>query len=491
MRLYFLFFLLYVQKATAQSGLPAVGMWREHLPYQGTLAVTASQKKVYAATEYSLFSLDRDSKEINRFSKISGLSETGISTVEYDPFSEKLWIAYANSNIDILDETGIHNVPDLKRAAVSGDKNIYHIFPANHLSYLSTGLGILVVDAVKYEIKESWIIGRNGGYVRTNGFTQAGGFYFAATEEGLKKTSVATSNPADFNAWETLSGFNGLSSAACKGVVTFDDKPVALQNDSLFIENGSLWIPFFSNGWPIVSVNTSENRLTVCQRKSNGEAQVVVILPGGTIYKTLRQEGVISFPEEAISLQDQYWVADLNGGLSHWIDQDPETYKLNSPDNISLGQSLVYNNIYYATAGAVNSAWNYQYNPNGLYKMKEGYWTSFNQYHFPTMDTLLDVLTLAVDPRDESLWAGSFGGGLLHLKDQDQLEIFKQNSPLEAAVGDPGSYRVSGLSFDRDHNLWISNFGSARQLHVLKPDGSWNSFSVPFQCECRQPDPDR
>jgi ligand-binding sensor domain-containing protein len=47
-------------------------------------------------------------------------------------------------------------------------------------------------------------------------------------------------------------------------------------------------------------------------------------------------------------------------------------------------------------------------------------------------------------------------------------------------VGDPTSYRVSGLAFDQDHNLWIANFGSGRLLHVLKNDGSWKSFTAPF-----------
>jgi sugar lactone lactonase YvrE len=112
--------------------------------------------------------------------------------------------------------------------------------------------------------------------------------------------------------------------------------------------------------------------------------------------------------------------------------------------------------------------------------LKDGSWQSYNQYHFQQLDTLLDFVTVAVDPRDESVWAGSYGGGLLHIKNNNQLEILKQSSPLEAAMGDPGSYRVSGLTFDSDHNLWISNFGAGHQLHVLKNNGEWESFSTPF-----------
>src|SRR5215203_3608479 len=145
-------------------------MWREHLPYQGTIDVTASEKKIYAATEYSLFSIDKTSKEIERISKVTGLSETGISCIGYDAVSKKLAVAYTNSNLDIIDGKGIHNIPDLKRKIVGGDKNIYQIYFEPAGCYLSTGLGILVVDAEKFEIKDSWLIGNTGGAVKTNGF---------------------------------------------------------------------------------------------------------------------------------------------------------------------------------------------------------------------------------------------------------------------------------------------------------------------------------
>jgi hypothetical protein len=93
---------------------------------------------------------------------------------------------------------------------------------------------------------------------------------------------------------------------------------------------------------------------------------------------------------------------------------------------------------------------------------------------------MMDFITVAVDKRDGSAWAGSYGGGLLHIKNNNQFEIFKQNSPIEQAIGDLGSYRIAGLAFDADNNLWISNFGTNHQLHVLKNNASWKSFSAPF-----------
>lgn len=481
MRWRFLFLFVAISICSAgQNKFPPIGLWREHLPYHSAIDVTASDKKIYCATPYSLFSVDLTTNEIERISKVAGLSETGISSIEYNPVSKKLLIAYTNSNIDLVDEKGIHNIPDLKRENSSGDKTIYHIFPDNNQWYLSTGLGVIVIDADKLEIKDSWIIGTNGNFVKTNSFTKNNTFFYTATEEGLKKIAVNNTNPADFANWQNLSGTNGLSFSPCKSVVNFQTKIIALQNDSLFAENGTAWNLFFANGWPIVSINVSENKLFVCQRQLNGASQVIVLNTDGSVQKTIQQPGVISFPENAISVNNNYWIADLFGGLSKWSGNNVESYKLNSPEDVASGEMMVYNNVLYTTAGSVNASWNYQYNRSGVFKLADGNWTNYNQFNFPVLDSLMDFITVAVDPRDESVWAGSYGGGLLHIKKDGKLEIFKQNSPLGQTVGDPGSYRVSGLAFDADNNLWIANFGSNFQLHVLKKDGSWKSFSVPI-----------
>ena len=124
----------------------------------------------------------------------------------------KNWlIGYSNSNIDIIYRNDIINVPDLKRDNVTGDKNIYNIYSLGKNYYLSTGLGVVVVDGERYEIKESWLIGAGGNQVKVNGLSNDGIFFYAATEEGLKKAAANVANLADYNNWQLVSGTNGLA----------------------------------------------------------------------------------------------------------------------------------------------------------------------------------------------------------------------------------------------------------------------------------------
>ena len=470
--------LLLVLRAAGQNTLPPIGSWREHLPYGSTIDVTASPNKVYAATPYSLFTVDRTTKEVERRSKISGLSEVGISTIQFDIPSNKLFIGYTNSNIDVLTTTGIKNIPELKRESITGDKTIYHFYPAGERCYVSTGIGVVVLNTERYEISDTWLIGAAGGYVKTYMVTADNNHFYAATEEGLKRVARTAANPADFRAWQRVMVTG--STAPVKGVVNQGGRIVAQQNDSLFALGDGGWQLLYANGQPIVSINESEGKLLVSQADGPGPAQVAALNADGTTARVLAQPGVIAFPRKAIALGADYWVADQYTALSHWFGNTNETFRLNSPEDIATGQLLVQNNTFYTAAGSINGSWNYLYNRSGVYQFREGAWTNYNGFRYLQLADMLDFITVAVDPRDETLWAGSFGGGLLHVKGPNNFEVFKENSPIGPAIGDPTSYRVSGLAFDWDNNLWISNYGSAVYLHVRKADGTWRSFTAPF-----------
>lgn len=470
-------FVLLLKKGEAQ--LQPIGEWREHLPYNSAIDITADENKIYCATPYSLFTVDTRDNSIERLSRITGLSETGISAIQYDAINKKLFIAYSNSNIDIIYRNDIYNIPDIKRDNVIGDKTIYNIYPFGNNYYLSTGLGVIVIDGEKYEVKDSWFIGNSGNQVKVNGITNDAAFFYAATDEGLKKAPLNSTNLSDYSNWQLMSGSNGLPAAVCKNVLDLKGKIIAEVKDSIFAWDGNNWSLFYADGEPIVNSNVSGDKLLLCQRFPNGSSKVTELNSDGSIEKTLAQPTVISFPRKAILFQNDPWIADQFGGLSHF-NSSYEQYKPNSPEATASGEMTVYDNVFYATAGEVNDAWNYQYNGNGVYVFKDGKWTNINRFHFQQLDSMLDFITVAVDPRDESAWAGSYGGGLLHVKTDQSFEIFKQNSVISPAIGDPTSYRIAGLAFDNDKNLWISNFGAAKPLVVKKADGSWQSFSTPF-----------
>lgn len=469
-------------EASAQNFLSPIGSWKEYLPYNSAIDVAAGDNKIFCATPYSLFTVDLADNSIERSSRITGLSETGISAIHYDETIKKLFIAYANSNIDIIYRNDIFNIPDIKRENISGDKSIYNIYLYNSNYYLSTGLGVIVIDGDHYEIKESWFIGNSGNSVKVNGFTSDANYFYAATDEGLKRAALNSVNLSNYLSWELVSGANGLPAGACRNVVEAAGKLIALKNDSLFLFNNNNWNLLYADGNPITAINSTGDKIAVCHRLAGPVSKVVIVNTDGSIERTIQQNGVTPFPRKAIFYNGNYWIADQYNCLSKFSSAPAadEVYTLNSPEGIASGDMVEYNNVFYVAAGEVNDSWNYQYNGSGIYRYKNGEWKNFNRFHYSVLDSMLDFITVTVDPRDESVWAGSFGGGMLHIKSDESFEIFKQNSPLQQHPLDPGSYRVAGLVFDAENNLWISNFGSLQPLVVRNSDGNWKNFSLPF-----------
>ncbi|MEC7937121.1 MAG: hypothetical protein VX147_04090, partial [Bacteroidota bacterium] len=79
----FLLICIYIQcnhPFLAQSHF-SVETWRDHLPYSKATEIAQVDDLIYASTPYSLVELNTNTNEITRFSKVNGLSETGITQI--------------------------------------------------------------------------------------------------------------------------------------------------------------------------------------------------------------------------------------------------------------------------------------------------------------------------------------------------------------------------------------------------------------------------
>lgn len=225
--------------AAQGNRIPPIGQWREHLSYRQAQQVVKGNL-LYCASNNAVFSVSQDGS-VNRYSKMNGLNDLNISTIGWDQESQQLVIAYTNSNLDVLKGSIVKNIGDIKRSTIAGNKRIASIFCRNGLAYLSTGLGIVIADLGKYEIKDSWFLGKNGAQVSVFSFTADATDFYAATEEGLKKAVITDPNLSNSNNWRILGAANGLSAGAVQQVLTLNNKIMAVKNDSLFLQNNGLF----------------------------------------------------------------------------------------------------------------------------------------------------------------------------------------------------------------------------------------------------------
>ncbi len=472
----FVFFIGCLLVPYTKAQIPPIGQWRTHLPYGIGVETKIVGSSIFCSTPYSLFSYHTITKELQQYNRMTGLSETGISHFNYDKNSDQMVIAYTNSNIDIMTNKQIYSIDGIKRKNINGDKNIYSIDFINNNAFLGTGFGIVKVDLDKKEIKETYYPSSNGSNIKVNSICQEAGFLYACTAEGLKR-AVSNSSLIDYHNWQAVPG---LSTSGCNTILLFGSKLILLKNDSLLINQNGNWINWYDDNWHIERMHISGNQLLLCETLPNTDGRVLAMDNNGIVSTTIQSVGKIKMPSDAVQMNGDYYIADLFGGLRKLSGSNIETVIPNAPFEKNTGAMIFHNNKLVVCAGAVNDAWNYTYNRNGLFQMEKDDWIFYNQYNYPMLDSCMDIITVAANATRNELYYGSFGGGLIQLTDNNQLKIYKQNTGLKEVVGDPGNYRVSGLAFDQDQQLWISNYGSPSPLVVKKTDHTWKSFSLPF-----------
>ena len=474
----------------ARTQTPAIGHWRDHLPYHQAIAVAGTGDKIYCATPYSIFSVDKTDNSIDRLSKTNGLSQTGVSTICFDQQTGKLTIAYAGSNIDVLSGSQVFNIPDFQRTSLAGDKTIFEAMAYNNHVYLSTSLGILVIDEDKYEIKDTYVIGSDGDTLAVRSLATDGISFYAATTEGLKQAAVNSPDLADYHNWTLLIDSAAPGPGPCRQLISMDNKLLALRNDSVFLQGDQGWSLLYKGNGHINNLSVSEHRLLVCEQTSDS-GRVTILTASGQVERVLELPDALRSPRQALLVQGEAWVADSLTGLSAWgsSGNQPQSFTPNSPAGLAMGPMTIYQDpsagpgaagILWATSGGVDTNWLPLHDHDGLYRLDGNGWTSYNRDGYPLLSNIFDFDAIAYNSRDSSVWAGSFGEGLLERQPGDRFTIYAAGSGVGPALDNPSAYRVSGLAFDNDGNGWMANYGAARDLLLRKTDGSWLSFVIPF-----------
>lgn len=442
-----------------------IGHWRDHLPYRHATAVAQTPDRLYCATGYSLFALSLTDREIIRYSKLNGLHDAGIGAIGWHDASSSLVIGYNNGNIDILRRENIINIPDLLRKQVNGDKHIYHIAFYQDNAYLCTGFGIVVVNLARQEVTDTYYPASNGNFTRVNALCHDDAWFYAATAEGIRRAPLTGVNLANYQNWQSAG--NGLQSGPVSDAATIGNTIVSLQHDTLYTWQQNGWNKWFSNNAVIHDITPSGNSLLI-----SGPAYVTRLSGAGAVENTLSQTGTLITPMQAIYNNNTTWIADSTNGLVVHNNSSYETILPNSPYDIVLGDLLFAGNTLWASAGAVTANWQATQHKNGLFRFENEEWTNYQ-------DVPEDLITLGFTAQDNTLYAGSFGGGLFSLNSNGTQQVFKQPF-LDAALDNPFAYRVAGLATDAAGNLWIANYGGNRVLAVKKTDGNWQQFSSPY-----------
>ncbi len=481
----FLPFLLLFAVGHVVSAQSAIGEWRDHNSFVAARHVCVAQSEVYAATRMALFRYRPEGKEVIPMTKSNGLTDVGISAMAYDQASQCLAVAYANSGVDLMQGGKVYHIADIRYSGQGGDKKIYHIRFDGDKVYLATGFGIVVVDARRHEVAETYYLGPDGesGVVYDVAFTA--GHIVAGTDNGLMSAPRGSNRLHIYETWtrDTLSPLAGMSVRmldVCNNrlvVAACTDNPDSM---TTFYQQGP-------DNWGTWGTGTVRS-LRCC-----GSQIVLNRFSSIEIYNSQFSltDVITTLPTYGVAAED----ADMDSDGTLWIGHTwaglievPRGYtqvSAHAPagpfnDDYVYSLATTYNKLYLCPGGK-KPTYESAGIPGSLSIFEKGEWSQISVAD--GIPAFQDVLYMAVDPKDSKhISATSWGYGVLDIHDNQVQTLFDQSNTQGAlepfTSGTFIHHRVSGLAYDDQGNLWVTSSLVDHGLAVRYRDGSWRSFDI-------------
>jgi ligand-binding sensor domain-containing protein len=497
-KLFFALYLLcsmYSLSANAQDTDLRIGDWDTYNPYTTVLAVAQSPENIYYATTQCVIVIEKKSHEVSYITRVTGLSDVNIAKISYNNTTKKLLIAYANGNLDIVDNSGkITNVSDILRANIAGTRDVNMMYNEGQMMYMACSFGLLQFNMQTLQVVSSTFTPAR----TTHSVALRGDTIFLATSKGVM-WALKTQNVQDFGVWRTQSalytGMNGSSPS--RHVINFKNTLVADANDSLFILKNRVWEFLYTDNLPNFNIVHIENNIDYLILSSNTES-------GGGFATRLDENGGSRISSGvAINLRQtaterfsadnsRVWVADAWVGMGYYNTKTDtgKAFPLNSPYGDRTRRLLIHpkDRALWVATGSINGDFQYGINADGVARYKDGTWQNFNRASNNTIyGGVIDAIVNVVRPSDGHVFTGMFASEnrpfLLEMDADGKFVKMYDNTSgttLQAATGDPGSIRVSGLAVDKDNNIWICNANAPSPISVLRPNGTWKLINTPF-----------
>ena len=447
------------------------GSWSDHLSYTRAEKIAMGKKEIFASTGSSLIVYNKEFNEVKKMSKVNGLTETGIGTIGWSEENNVLIIGYKNSNIDLIKNNLVSNLPDILNKYLPVEKRINKIITSGKFAYLATSFGIVVVDLVKNEINDTWKPGPDSDNNEVYDIALGNNNIYAATGKGIWFADPSIQGLSYFGNWEQLSSlpdpYSKCTLIIIRGNKLYVNVSASLPaGDSIYELNGNTSLVSFIPGVRNRSFDPGLNGFMVSSagplRYINDNGDVNDILTSyGWGEPDISQAGIEG---------NRIWLADLSYGLIMGINMSE--YSVLSPTGPASNFAADISNLSGKTIICAGGTDDFT---NGKDLSFQVSLFENNRFTNIVSEGYADALRSLIDPSDPGhFFVSSWGDGLFEFKNNVLAKHFNaSNTPELGADVVTGGIKICGLSMDDNRNLLITQTGGSGSIKILKPDGSW------------------
>ncbi len=446
-----LFLLTLTNLGIGQNELGGIGQWREHFNNQsiiqiGIATVKNGESKIIGASTEQIFSITAKNN-IELAGKSTGLHDISIACTAWDEEQEQLIIAYNNSNIDIIKGDQVYAISDLLLSNLYTSKKINQIYLLHQWALLSTDFGIVVIDLIKHEIKDTWFPNNNRQAAKTFQVVGTTDLLYAVTENGIW-TCPIKSNWITVGQWQNNSEFNNLS---IYHLTQYNNIVYAANSNAIFQLPSKIPYANIYNG-QIKKI--SANKIGLHASVSNGKIGKLLKINADKRIEYVIDSTYLSNPVDFLFDQNNIWVADSAYGLflknttTKWL-------PVGGPHGNINGKLFIDSKKLIAPLGTGGIGFSI-YNESG--------WKTINTVN---NQVLPFCFSSATDPFDGSIWFTSNNGLLKY--DFEKASI---------TLASPNNYKgfYSNIQFSLDGTLWTL---LEDQGILIKQNNTWKLLTPP------------
>lgn len=447
-----LLFVMLMVMAVASS---QAGTWKLHSYYVTSKIqnIYDTGDKVYYMNSNNLFQFDKATLVTNLLSRQNLLSDVAVRQIFFDDENRLLFVAYANSNIDIIDaNSNVFNVPNLKDVTPIAHQTtitdgmltsytstvIKDITFGGGKAYVTYGYGFMVIDETTKRVIKNYDLGRN---ITVNSVTPVGSKLAILSNNYLYYGEPGEEYP--ITTYEKVQG-------------TFDgNKLFAINDTSAFLlKSSTLYRYDFPEGQTPRTTKLLSIVPTTVQRTPSG---FILNFAGKAYYYTADATGttttqassVVGIASSDPAGDGTIWILDGNG--LH-VSGSTDYYMINSLTT-NIPYWLKYNaamNKLYAATSAPNMITTQDMKATNVVNTYDGVtWKKATPY-----STEGGAYEFVFNPLDPTHYVrASWKKGVHRVKNDTHIGTYtSSNSPI-------GTYKAHP-AFDNYGNLWVvSSFG--------------------------------
>ena len=456
------FFLLLSSYSFSQN-IP-IGTWRMHLSYSTINSVALGNSTVFAAAQNGVMIFDRDDQSITSYSKLNGLSGSGITWINYDETTKQLLVAYEDGKLDVIKDNIVTGFDPTQGSTITGSKKINHISLQGNYAYLATDYGVVVFDLPAKTIKETWRdLGDAGQTLQIFQSTFKDDSVFLATEIGVMAGDM-DDNLLDFNKWKRFS--SGDLNTVIKSITSFDNKVYIPVDDAgiYSYQNGVWTLESFLSGQSFQSLSSSSTHLFIIEKVDVSGENVNLWKKSAAAVPELVSDNLITHANYATEdAGGKLWIGDDNNGLVSNLTGGFLSIVPNGPSSTATFRMKYSQGRMFNVSGGYSSSMTPLSNPGILDEFKDGRWSSEST-------AMKDLTDVEIDPSGNQL-VSSYGFGMDKRNvDGTVTHYDNSNSPLT-------NNNITALEKSWD-GTWVATYGASQSLALLKPDNTWESFQA-------------